>query len=64
MFSKRWTVTSTATLFQTPKKGKLLQMTINKISIHTKECYRNMSLNAIMYNLEDSHQQNVERSKH
>ena len=66
MYSPRWTVTSTATLFQIPKKGKLIQMIIidNYKKIQTREYYRDMSLNVIMCPLEDSHQQIVERSKY
>lgn len=42
MFSKGKTIASTATLFQTPKKGKLIQMTIGKTGKHTKGYYSDM----------------------
>lgn len=62
VLSKRWTIPST--IVQIPKKSKLNSNDHQQNQhMQTKKPYRAMGINVIMYNLGDSHQQNIERSK-
>lgn len=46
------------------KRASLFKQPSTKPVYANKKFYRAMGINVATYNLEDSHQQNVERSKH